>query len=179
LYNIPQIIYTPGVGGITSALGDGAPWIWHIVREVFGKADECLDIYHGAEHISDCGKVLYSDSKAWFERLRMVLLSEGFPGMERELLALFSGELKQDGRKSVESLLEYLRRNAGRLQYAERLSAGRSIGSGLIEGACKNLVGKRMKQTGACWRVPRANRIATLCAALYSNNWKICWKMYH
>jgi hypothetical protein len=52
-----------GVGGITSALGDGAPWIWNLVRAVFGKADECLDIYHGAEHISDCGKELYGAVK--------------------------------------------------------------------------------------------------------------------
>jgi len=61
---------------------------------------------------------------------------------------------------------------AERLPYRERLAAGRAIGSGLIEGACKNLVGKRMKQTGVCWRLPRANRIATLCAVLYSHQWK-------
>ena len=35
-----------GVGGISSALGDGAKWIWNIIRELFGKTDECLDIYH-------------------------------------------------------------------------------------------------------------------------------------
>ena len=52
------------------------------------KTEECLDIYHGAEHISDCGKVLFGvpqDSKDWFERMRLVLISEGFSGMEREL----------------------------------------------------------------------------------------------
>ena len=53
-----QIRRTLGVGGVTSALGDGAKWIWNVVREVFGKTEECLDIYHGAEPISDCGKVL-------------------------------------------------------------------------------------------------------------------------
>jgi hypothetical protein len=37
-----------GVGGISSALGDGAKWIWNTVWEVFGKTEECLDIYHGA-----------------------------------------------------------------------------------------------------------------------------------
>jgi hypothetical protein len=67
----------------------------------------------------------------------------------------------------------------GRLNYCERLAAGRVIGSGLIEGACKNLVGKRLKQTGACWRLERANRIAVLCAALYSDQWKLCWKSTH
>ena len=45
-----------------------------------------------------------------------------------------------------------------------------------IEGACKNLVGRRLKQMGACWRVARANRIATIAAVLYSDQWKYCWK---
>ena len=164
-----------GVGGVTSALGDGALWRWSRVFMVFGKTCECLDIDHAMEHLSDCGKELYGTGQAftdWFERLRWVLLSEGFVGMERELLAL--KDLDKDKQKVVESLLEYLRKNRERLHDAERLAAGRAIGSGLIEGACKNLIGKRMKQTGACWRVPRASRIATLCATLYSNQWKLC-----
>jgi len=53
-----QVRRTLGVGGVSSALGDGAKWIWNVVREGFGKTEECLDIYHGAEHISDCGKGL-------------------------------------------------------------------------------------------------------------------------
>ena len=76
--------------------------------------------------------------------------------MERELLSLKVG-LKESQVKSVDSLLEYFRGNAGRLDYCDRLAVGRVIGSGLIEGACKNLVGRRLKQTGACWRIDRAN----------------------
>ena len=49
----------------------------------------------------------------------------------------------------MDSLLEYFLGNAGRLDYCGRLASGRVIGSGLIEGACKNLVGRRFKQTGA------------------------------
>ena len=56
------------------------------------------------------------------------------------------------------------------------LAAGRSIGNGLIEGACKNLVKRRLRQTGACWRGVRANRIAAICSVLYSDQWKACWK---
>jgi hypothetical protein len=176
-----------GVGGITSALGDGAVWIWSIIREIFGKTEECLDIYHALERVSNCGKVLYGTGqsfKYWLDKVRLVLLSEGFAGIERELSALL-GELKGNSKKvkshreAIESLRRYLSNNSCRLPYAERLSAGRAIGSGLIEGACKNLVGKRMKQTGACWRIERANRIAVLAAALYADNWKLCWKKYN
>jgi len=148
-------------------LGDGAKWIWNIV---FGKTEECLDIYHGAEHISDCGKIVFGESAVrteWFERMRLVLISEGFAGVERELDRLRVG-LNEKQLGAVDSLLEYLRTNAQRLPYRERLAAGRAIGSGLV--------GKRMKQTGACWRLPRANHIAILCAVLYSHQWKAYWK---
>ncbi|MDR0326810.1 MAG: hypothetical protein LBI05_00790, partial [Planctomycetaceae bacterium] len=49
----------------------------------------------------------------WFERMRLVLLSEGFAGMERELSAL--NEFDESKRKSVGSLLEYLRKHKERL----------------------------------------------------------------
>jgi len=94
--------------------------------------------------------------------------------MERELSALKN--LDEDKQEVVQSLRDYLRGNAERLHYAERLALGRPIGSGLIEGACKNLVGRRMKQTGACWRVERANRMALVCSLLYAKHWKNAWK---
>jgi hypothetical protein len=179
-----------GVGGVASTLADGAVWIWSLFFWLLGRTAECLDIYHAAEHISDCGKVLFGagqEAKEWFERMRLVLLSEGFEGIERELLlvlASISQEEKEKGKEktktkceAVTSLLEYFRKNKDRLKYRERLAQGRAIGSGLVEGACKNLVGKRLVQTGACWRKERANKIAVLAALLYSDQWKHCWKM--
>ena len=71
---------------------------------------------------------------------------------------------------------ETLSIDAHRLNYCERLAEGRVIGSGLIEGACKNLLGRRLKQPGACWRVDRANRIACVCGVLYSRQWEYAWK---
>jgi len=173
-----------GVGGVSSALGDGAKWIWNIVREVFGTTpqEECLDIFHALEHVSDCGKTLYGEGEtftSWLDKMRLVLLSEGFAGIDRELQSL-EGELQEESKKSkrasVESLRKYLRGHAERLNYCERLAAGRVIGSGLIEGACKNLVGRRMKQTGACWRLERAKRMALVCSLLYADQWNAAWK---
>jgi hypothetical protein len=113
----------------------------------------------------------------WFERMRNVLLSDSLPGMERELELLKVG-LKVEQCKSIESLLEYFRNNECRLNYCERLASGRVIGSGLIEGACKNLVGRRLKQTGACWRLERANKIATISSLLYSDQMETLLEKY-
>jgi len=169
-----------GVSGVSSALGDGALWIWSIVLFLFGKTAECLDIYHALEHVASCGKSLHGGGQAfadWLDRMRMVLLSEGFAGMDRELSSLLvSDKLHPSGVVAVKSLQKYLENNRQRLSYCERLASGRAIGSGLVEGACKNLVGRRLKQTGACWRVERANRLAVICALLYANQWKPYWK---
>ncbi|MGL6195462.1 MAG: hypothetical protein ACRC2T_11645, partial [Thermoguttaceae bacterium] len=45
-----------------------------------------------------------------------------------------------------------------------------------VKGACKNLVGRRLKQTGACWEVGRVNRMGVLCTILYGDQWKAYWK---
>ena len=64
----------------------------------------------------------------------------------------------------------YLENNRDRLCYAVRLAEGRVIGSGQVEGACKNLIGKRLKQTWAEWKVDRLNRMATICTVRYGKH---------
>jgi hypothetical protein len=169
-----------GVGGGVTSLGDGARWIWILSPELFGNTAECLDIFHASEHISDCGKVLFSDEEKrtrWFEDKRMLLLHKGFDGVNRELVQEYkSGLYNEEQKKAVLSLQTFLFNNRSRMNYAERLREGRAIGSGVVEGACKNLVGRRMKQTGACWRVEKAEKLMVLCGVLYSGQWKHVWK---
>jgi transposase len=52
-----------GVGGVSSAVADGAKWIWNVVGEVFGKTEKCLDIFHALEHVAKCGKELYGETE--------------------------------------------------------------------------------------------------------------------
>ena len=78
-------------------------------------------------------------------------------------------------RAAVTSLSEYLRPHVARLNYAERLAAGRPIGSGSVEGACKNYLGRRLKQTGARWLIPNANRMAALGSLVYADQWTDYW----
>ncbi len=80
------------------------------------------------------------------------------------------------GRRSLKGLLSYLSSHASHLDYAGRLSRGQSIGSGQVEGACKNLVARRLKANSARWKVRRVNRMARLCAIRYSRQWDDCWK---
>ena len=73
----------------------------------------------------------------------------------------------------------YFAAHTGRLNYAHRLHTGRSIGSGMVEGAAKNLVGKRRKQTGARWVVANADAMASLCCLSYSDQWDLYWAAHN
>ena len=78
-------------------------------------------------------------------------------------------------RTAVRRLADYLRPHAQHLDYRKRLASGRPIGSGCIEGACKNYLGRRLKQTGARWLIPNANRMATLGSLVYADQWTDYW----
>ncbi len=57
----------------------------------------------------------------------------------------------------------YFAAHTERLKYCQRLYTGQSIGSGMVEGAAENLIGKWLKQTGACCDVGSVNNMAQLC----------------
>jgi hypothetical protein len=162
-----------------SVLADGAHWIWDSVLLEFGKVEEVLDVYHALEHISDTGKVLYGaetpEYATWREETTLELMWNGYTLIEQRLDRLEQEERTPAELESIRKLRVYLSNNRDRLQYAKRLAEGRSIGSGQVEGACKNMIGTRLKQTGARWRVRRVSRMATLCAVFYGDQWNGYW----
>ena len=78
-------------------------------------------------------------------------------------------------RKALESLMAYLKPNIDGLWYRDRLRRGVPIGSGMVEGACKTVVGRRLKCNGARWQAPNADRMAARRCLLYSDHWDASW----
>ncbi len=72
-------------------------------------------------------------------------------------------------------LAAYLAKHPTRLGYAERLSEGRSIGSGRVEGSIKQLVNRRLKQTGAKWKVANIGPLVELAARIDTPDWNALW----
>lgn len=161
-----------------TVLADGAKWIWEEQRKHLRDADGVLDIFHVLEHIAQTAKVLHADPKAceqWCGEVRKRLLQDGYAGLE-ELTQRNFETLNDTQQSSVNSLLDYLAPHQHHLDYCQRLAVGQSIGSGQIEGACKNLIGKRLKANAAKWKVRRVNRMAGLCSIMYTNHWETYWQ---
>lgn len=103
------------------------------------------------------------------------MLTEGEPGLQHQITETMKKVRSPKKRASLDSLSAYVANHSHHMHYAARLAEGRSIGSGQIEGACKNLLARRLKQTGARWKVRRVNRMAGLCTIMYSDLWNTYW----
>jgi hypothetical protein len=160
-------------------LADGAKWIWERVGFHFAFAQGGLDIFHALEHVAAAAKALFGEGAAeahrWQDRCRDALLAEGWSGIARLIDAARPIAVRAPQQRALDELAAYLQPHRERLDYARRLAEGRPIGSGLIEGACKNYIGRRLKQTGARWIVGNANRMATLGSLAYADQWDTYW----
>jgi hypothetical protein len=162
-----------------TVLADGAKWIWKQVARHLPRGECVIDIFHVSEHLHACGRVLHGDgtpaARAWAERCLWQLLREGPLHLLEHLAELQRTHRRRAHRKALQSLANYLRPNLDGLWYAKRLERGLPIGSGLVEGACKTVIGRRLKANSARWLAPRAERVANLCCLLYDDRWNALW----
>lgn len=161
-----------------TVLADGAKWIWEEQRKHLIGAEGVLDIFHALEHIAATAKVLHPSSaecESWTVATRKVLLEQGWTGLESFIQNELAAAADDASRNALKSVWDYLGSHQDHLHYRKRLANGQSIGSGQIEGACKNLIGRRLKANAARWRVRRVNRMAALCTLMYSHQWNTYW----
>ena len=177
-----------------SVLGDGARWIWDEAARRFKavvNVEWVVDVYHVAEHVHACGQRMFGPgtaaARAWGAgRLAELVDLEGprFIGqLQRERAAaatvtaatVTAATVAAATVAALDELIGYLTANRDSLWYRTRLAQGLPIGSGLVEGTCKNLVGKRLKLNNPRWRVRRAEHMAALRCLHYSKLWPAYW----
>jgi hypothetical protein len=166
-------------GGDLTVLGDGADWIWNRAAEQFPHAQGVLDVFHGCEHVAAAAQTYYGEATEWAraatERGRHALLADGYAGIEEWIGGLGPVPRGGDG-AALGGMLNYFAGHRERLPYALRLRRGQAIGSGMVEGAAKNVIGRRLKANNARWQPTNVNRIAGVCCSLYSGTWTQYWQ---
>jgi hypothetical protein len=171
-----------GVGCMADlhVLADGAGWIWKSVGRVLSGCVQTLDFYHACQHLSRCAEGVYGEAaeKAQaYRHARGLLLQRGWAGVCQwvgELLAVEDERERERRRVATDRLTGYFGKHAGRLNYAERLGAGRAIGSGQVEGKAKTL-GLRLKARGARWCRRNVLPMASLVCVRHSSQWEAYW----
>lgn len=165
-----------------SVIADGAKWIWEqAARRLPGvNAQWVLDIYHAAEHVHACGKAIFGENdpaaRTWSEQHLGQLIEQSGPAFCEQLRRQLLEQTNPAAKQAINSLKKYLDDNRDRMWYRQRLADGRPIGSGLIEGGCKNTLGARLKLNAARWRPRRAERMGHLRCLHYSDLWTTYWE---
>jgi hypothetical protein len=166
------------------ALTDGGNGLEEFMQKNFNRPDLVLilDFYHAASYLEKLAKALHGKdeaaSKLQAEQWCSLLKAEGGATMLGVLR-----EWDWPARKSTvlaEQLAEvvtYFENNVHRMEYPEYLAAGWHIGSGVVESACKTVVGQRLKGSGMRWGEGGAHVMCHVRALYRSEKgqWQAFW----
>lgn len=167
------------------ALTDGGAGLEEFMRQNFNRADlvVILDFWHAASYLEKLAKALHphDEGKAketasgWCRLLKEeggattleVIRHGDWPERKSALLKAVWAE--------VES---YFGNNVHRMEYPEYLAEGWQIGSGVVESACKTVVGQRLKGAGMRWSEAGAHALCHVRALYRSEKgqWAAFWQ---
>jgi hypothetical protein len=155
----------------TVFIGDGAEWIWNMVKDRFRDAVQIVDFYHACEHLYDLCGALEADgerTKALFKRWRKRLKNNGLPGILKATTKRLPS-LSTEAREAAEAEIAYFENHADRMKYRTFRRKGYFIGSGAIEGACRHIVAQRAKLSGMRWSCDGAENVMAFRCLIKSN----------
>ena len=155
-------------------IGDGARWIWNLTEELFPRAIQIVDLFHVKQHLWDVAKDIYGSgtelTKQWAGQ-RCWELDRG------QIDAIVSVlKTHADSSAAAKQCIGYLHNNRARMQYAKFRAQKLCVSSGVVEAACKNVIGARLKNGGMHWSVNGANAIIALRCSVLSNRFDDFWE---
>jgi len=159
-------------------IGDGAAWIRTEHRRHFGRATFIIDWFHASEYLWDCGKKLFGEgtkaTEKWVHK-RLDLLWDGWTKKLLDDLKEQRKKYRGSKHQAVNTLIRYVSNNEEQMRYDVFREKGYDIGSGAVEAACKNVVGKRLKQSGMTWSRTGSSATLALRVTWLNDRWEQLW----
>lgn len=159
---------------------DGQESLWnaglqHLPEDEF-TVTEVLDLIHATSYIWTASHLFYPKGSAQAaafaqDQIRQLLNNE--VNKVIELLRQKSSDegLSRTANDTLETVCGYFTHQAHRMRYGEYLAQGLPVASGVIEGACRNVVKDRMEQSGMRWTMQGAHAMLGLRSIKLSGLW--------
>ena len=155
-------------------LGDGAKWIWSMATTFYPRAIQIVDFFHASEKLWGVAKALFPADRASLEDWAEARCAELRDGRLDGLLATLRAHAARC--ETAAKCVGYIETNRQRLNYPDYRAQGLQIGSGVLEGACKSVVGKRLKQGGMRWTKDGADAVMALRCCIHSGRYEEFWE---
>lgn len=142
-----------------------------------------LDFQHVLEKLWTAAYAFHEEgspeASAWVQERALRLLrgevSQVIKGLHQSTT---KRRLRGQQRKAVETAAAYFYRNRRHMRYHEALQQGWPIATGVVEGACKNLVKDRLERSGMRWTPEMAEAMLKLRATYLSSDFEEYWAFY-
>jgi hypothetical protein len=149
------------------ALMDGEPKLRALIGIYLPSFCIILDLYHVLEYLWKAVYVFHSEgtkeAEHWVQCMLRLLLQGAIEDIILYLrVHLEYSDLSKAKCEVLEKVIGYLDNGKAFMKYDEYLSKGYPIGSGVVEGACRNLVKDRMELVGMRWSIPGAESMLQL-----------------
>jgi hypothetical protein len=157
---------------------DGEESLWNM-RDVLQEdlpMTDVLDLLHVTPRLWNAAFLFHPRKGARAEkfvreRLLRVLRGE-VEAVVRGLRRMGTSALGAEKRRKLQTICKYLEKNRHRMRYHEYLALGYPIASGVIEGACRNVVKDRLERTGMNWTIPGAQAMLDLRCLYLTEQWE-------
>ena len=135
-----------------------------------------LDLFHALVPLWDVASIFHEEGtpqrKAFVEKRLRMLLQGKVKDVIRGLRQMKTKHrLRGDKARTIDRLANYYEHNIHRMRYDEYLAQGYPIGSGVVEGACGNLIFDRLERTGMRWDTQGAQAMLDLRAIWINGQW--------
>lgn len=173
--------FIPGSKKLIQIVTDGDDDLALYAKAFFPEAIHTIDVFHVIEYLWKAGKCLHREgSKAlnvWVEEQKDRLYRGNVPAilgeLRRTLLVIpATGPGNRGKRKRLAGVIEYLAKRSGKMNYGELIERDLEIGSGIVEGAIKNIIGGRFDQGGMRWIKERAEALLQLRCLEVNGDWE-------
>ena len=159
-------------------IGDGAAWIWNLCKEYFPNAVQIVDYPHAVSHLYNVAKLVFGETEielveAWIKETEPILHDGNITEVASSIRALATQH--PEVCESLERAARYFEKHAKRMQYRAFREKGYMIGSGVIESACKHVVGERCKQAAMRWEKPGINAVLKWRCLSKNKAWERYW----
>lgn len=172
--------FAEGSGKLVQVLTDGDPDLETYCAKYFPTAEHTIDFWHVVEYLWDAGRGLLKEGskslRKWVKAQEGRLFEGRVDLVLRELkrrLATIpaTGPGNKGRRERLADAIRYIDKRKTKMDYGSLRRRDLEISTGPIEGAIKNVIGKRQDHGGMRWIPERAEALLKLRCIEVAGDW--------
>lgn len=161
-------------------LMDGERCLHKDLKSLFPRATFTLDLRHAQERIWKTGRQFHKDGSpelaAWVKPLNNLLINGKIAALLRHLKTLRDsvsrhGPNTKSKRETLTEQINFLSARQDMMRYGEYRKQDLVLATGVIEGACRHILGDRLDCSGMRWTPAGAEAVLQLRCIDFNRDW--------